>query len=79
MRLLLAWLEPRNSGVQYTVRTRCPQCGREHITVFRLLCLGQLFVKLEHFFRYARHFDFHRLLLVHKLGATSELELEQAQ
>ena len=31
-----AWLETAKSGAKYTVRARCPQCGRKHITVFRL-------------------------------------------
>jgi hypothetical protein len=46
----------------YTVRTRCPQCGRKHITVFRLRHVSDsIFVELGHFYRYARHFDFLRL------------------
>ena len=36
MRSSLASLEPTKSGAKYSVRTRCPQCGRKHITVFRL-------------------------------------------
>ena len=57
----LAWLEPANSGAKYTC-TRCPQCGRKHITVFRLRHVSDsFFVQLGHFFRYARHFDFQRL------------------
>jgi ribosomal protein L44E len=28
--------DPAKSGAKYTVRTRCPQCGRKHITVFRV-------------------------------------------
>jgi hypothetical protein len=57
-----AWLETAKSGVEYTVRTRCPQCGRKHITVFRLRHVSDsFFVQLGHFFRYANHFDFLRL------------------
>ena len=62
MRSSLASLEANKSGAKYTVRTRCPQCGREHITVFRLRHVSDsFFVQLGHFFRYARHFDFQRL------------------
>ena len=62
MRSSLASLEPKKSGAKYTVRTRCPQCGREHITVFRLRHVSDsFFVQLGHFFLYARHFDFQRL------------------
>ena len=44
------------------MRTRCPQCGRKHITVFRLRHVSDsFFVQLGHYFRYARHFDFPRL------------------
>ena len=57
-----AWLETAKSGVEYTMRTRCPQWGRKHITVFRLRHVSDsFFVQLGHFFRYARHFDFQRL------------------
>jgi hypothetical protein len=57
-----AWLETTKFGAQYTVRTHCPQCGRKHITVFRLRHVSDnLFVQLGQFFRYARHFDFLRL------------------
>jgi hypothetical protein len=57
-----ASLEPEDSAVKYTVRTRCPQCGRKHITVFRLRHVSDsFFTQLGHFFRYTRHFDFHRL------------------
>jgi len=49
------------SGAKYTVRTRCPQCGREHITVFRLRHVSDsIFAHLGYFFRYRRHFDFRR-------------------
>ena len=62
MRSSLASLEPTKSGVKYSVRTRCPQCGRKHITVFRLRHVSDsFFAQLGHFFRYARHFDFQRL------------------
>jgi len=67
--------EPAKSDAKYSVRTRCPQCGRKHITVFRLRHVSDsFFLQLGHFFRYARHFDFLRLRWLHKLGATSELE-----
>jgi hypothetical protein len=57
-----AWLQTTKFGPEYTVRTRCPQCGRKHVTVFRLRHVSDsLFVHLGHFFRYARHFDFLRL------------------
>ena len=36
MRSSLASLEPARPDAKYSVRTRCPQCGRKHITVFRL-------------------------------------------
>jgi len=75
MRLSVAGLETEKSKAKYTVRTRCPQCGRKHITVFRLRHVSDsFFLQLGHFFRYARHFDFLRLRWLHKLGATSELE-----
>jgi hypothetical protein len=58
----LVWLELAKFDAKYTVRTRCPQCGRKHITVFRLRHVSDsCFVQLGHFFRYARHFDFQRL------------------
>jgi hypothetical protein len=54
--------EPARSGAKYTVRTRCPQCGRKHITVFRLRHVSDsIFSHLGYFFRYAKHFDFRRL------------------
>ena len=57
VRLGLTKAEPR-----YNVRTLCPQCGRTHITVFRLRHVSDsVFVQLGHFYRYARHFDFRRL------------------
>jgi hypothetical protein len=57
-----AWLETAKSNAEYTVRARCPQCGRKHITVFRLRHVSDSFyVQLGHFFRYAKHFDFQRL------------------
>jgi hypothetical protein len=50
------------TGAKYTVHSRCPQCGRKHITVFRLRHVSDsFFLQLGHFFRYARHFDFQRL------------------
>jgi len=61
MRSSLARPEPAKSSAEYSVRTRCPLCGRKHITVFRIRHVSDtFFVQLEHFFRYARHFDFHR-------------------
>ena len=46
-----AWRETAKSGVEYTVRTRCPQCGRKHITAFRLRHVSDgFFVQLGHFF-----------------------------
>jgi hypothetical protein len=57
-----AWPEIAKPSAEYTVRTRCPQCGRKHITVFRLRHVSDnFFVQLGHFFRYAKHFDFLRL------------------
>ncbi len=57
-----ARLETAKSGAEYTVRTRCPQCGRKHMTVFRLWrASDSFFVQLGHFFRYAKHFGFLRL------------------
>jgi hypothetical protein len=69
MRLLLARLRPAKSEANYTkseanytMSARCPQCGRKHITVFRLRHVSDsLFLQLGHFFRYARHFNFRRL------------------
>ena len=60
---IIACVAPNDEiRAQYTVRTRCPQCGRKHVTVFRLRHVSDsLFVHLGHFFRYARHFDFLRL------------------
>jgi len=50
------------SHAKYTMRTRCPRCGRKHITVFRLRHVSDgFFVQLGQFFRYAKHFDFPRL------------------
>src|SRR5690242_21362176 len=58
----LNWRQTAKPDAEYTVRTRCPQCGRKHITVFRLRHVSDsFFVQLGHFFRYARHFDFQRL------------------
>jgi hypothetical protein len=62
MKSSLMRFEPAKSGAKYIVRTRCPQCGRKHITVFRLRHVSDsFFVQLGHFFRYAKHFDFQRL------------------
>jgi hypothetical protein len=58
----MAWFKSAKSDAKYTMRTRCPQCGREHITVFRLRHVSDsFFVQLGHFFHYAQHFDFQRL------------------
>jgi hypothetical protein len=62
MRSSLAGSEPTKFGAKYAVSTRCPQCGRKHITVFRLRHVSDsFFVQLGQFFRYAKHFDFYRL------------------
>lgn len=61
MKFLIPQLGPK-SDVKYTMRTRCPQCGRKHITVFRLRHVSDsLFLHLGHYFRYARHLNFQRL------------------
>lgn len=62
MKLLLARFSTPNSGATYTMRARCPQCGRKHITVFRLRHVSDsVFLQLGHYFCYARHLDFQRL------------------
>ena len=62
MKSFPAWFGTAKSSAEYTVRTRCPQCGRKHITAFRLRHVSDsFFVQLGHFFRYAKHFDFRRL------------------
>jgi hypothetical protein len=62
MRSPITWLGSRRSDAKYTLRTRCRQCGRKHITVFRLRHVSDsFFLQLGHFFHYARHFDFRRL------------------
>jgi hypothetical protein len=62
MRSSITWFGSAKPDAKYTMRTRCPQCGRKHITVFRLRHVSDsFFVQLGHFFRYARHFDFPRL------------------
>jgi len=61
MRSSIAWSESK-SDAKYTMRARCPRCGRKHITVFRLRHVSDgFFVQLGFFFRYARHFDFSRM------------------
>jgi hypothetical protein len=62
MRLSITRLGSATSDAKYTICARCPQCGRKHITVFRLRHVSDsFFVQLGYFFRYARHFDFVRL------------------
>ena len=62
MKTPIAWFGSAKSDAKYTLRTRCPQCGRNHITVFRLRHVSDsIFVQLGQFFRYAKHFDFPRL------------------
>jgi len=52
-----------NEEVQYSVQTRCPKCGREHITAFRLRHISDEMLKqlmslrLGDFFCYAVHTD----------------------
>jgi hypothetical protein len=47
----MAWFKSAKSDAKYTMRTRCPQCGREHIIVFRLRHVSDsFFVQLGHFF-----------------------------
>jgi hypothetical protein len=59
---LVAWLGLPESDAKYTMRTRCPQCGRKHITVFRLRHVSDsLFLRLGHYFRYAGDLNFRRL------------------
>jgi hypothetical protein len=62
MRSLIARLGSAKTDAKYDMRTRCPQCGRKHITVFRLRHVSDSFFgQVGDFFRYARHFDFPRL------------------
>ena len=62
MRSAITWFGSAKSDAKYIMRTRCPQCGRKHITVFRLRHVSDsFFLQLGHFFRYAKHFDFSRL------------------
>jgi len=62
MGLSIARLGSVTRDAKYTMRAHCPQCGRKHITVFRLRHVSDsFFVQLGYFFRYARHFDFARL------------------
>jgi hypothetical protein len=62
MKSSLSWLETAKSRAAYSVRARCSQCGRKHITAFRLRHVSDsFFVQLGDFFRYAKHFDFRRL------------------
>jgi hypothetical protein len=68
-------LETAKSGAEYTVRTRCPQCGRKHITVLsagarvrQLLRATGAVLPLREALRLPAP------ALVHKLGATSGLE-----
>jgi hypothetical protein len=62
MSKLLAWLVRSRSVAKYTVRARCPRCGRKHITVLRLRHVSDsLFLHLGDYFHYARHLNFQRL------------------
>ena len=62
MRSPIARFGSAKLDAKYVMGTRCPQCGRKHITVFRLRHVSDsIFVQLGHFFRYAKHFDFARL------------------
>jgi hypothetical protein len=62
MKLLRAWLRKPETDAKYTMRLRCPQCGRKHITVFRLRHVSDsFFLQLGDYFRYARHLNFQRL------------------
>lgn len=59
MRATLSWFgedKPQKPDHKYTVTGRCPQCGREHVTIFRLRHLSDsLFGQLGRFFQYAAH------------------------
>lgn len=60
MRATLAWFSDRQEEIpeyaKYAVTGRCPQCGREHITIFRLRHISDsFFARLGEFFRYAEH------------------------
>ncbi len=56
-------------GTLYRVRTRCPECGRRHVTVFRLRHISDnFFMHLGAFYRYAWHFDFRRRRLCKNSG-----------
>lgn len=52
-----------NEETKYSVTSRCPQCGREHITVFKLRHISDemmdrlVSLKLGDFFRYEVHDD----------------------
>jgi hypothetical protein len=62
MKLFAARFNPASSDAKYTMRVRCPQCGRRHITVFRLRHVSDgWFLQLGQYFRYARHLNFQRL------------------
>ena len=70
-----AWLETTKFGAQYTVRTHCPQCGRKHITVFRLRHVSDnLFVQSGAIFPLRKALRLPAPALVHVLGTTSELD-----
>jgi len=47
-----------NEEVKYCVQSRCPQCGREHITTWRLRHISDsMFARIGEFFRYEVHDD----------------------
>jgi hypothetical protein len=70
-----AWLQTTKFGPEYTVRTRCPQCGRKHVTVFRLRHVSDsLFVHLGHFFPLRETLRLPAPTLVRGLGTTSHLD-----
>ena len=64
-----ARFRPDRAEIKYTIRAKCPQCGRQHITVFRLRHVSDgFFVQLGQFFRFAKHIDFRRLRWCANLG-----------
>jgi hypothetical protein len=68
MKLSSARLEMATAGAKYTVRTRCAQCGREHITGFRLRHVSDASSCSEALLSYAKHLDFLRLPWCKTLG-----------
>lgn len=64
MRSTLAWFgfDKPAPAAEYSVIAKCPVCGRQHITVFRLRHISDsLWVRIGQSFRYAAHFDFRRM------------------